>query len=145
MAKSNDKKTDTAAKGVAKPNTSKVKDTEETAGQAIGAQDGGAVAGTDGKAAPVDTAGKADTTVEKGDKPAATKGDTGKDTGAPKPESGKAKATRQRIAKELFKAHGEWSELHFTSDGIPFKNKPDALKHSATLADKTIITETKDE
>lgn len=48
------------------------------------------------------------------------------------------------IAKGIFERSNNFSILFFTSDSIPFKTKADALKHTGSLEDKTIVTVNKE-
>lgn len=50
---------------------------------------------------------------------------------------------RLRIARDIFKPNDRCEVLYFTSDFIPFFYESDAVRHTRNLADKTIITITK--
>lgn len=47
---------------------------------------------------------------------------------------------RLRIAAEIFENNSRYEALHFTSDFVPFGSENDAIKHTRSLANKTIIT-----
>ncbi|MBF0576605.1 hypothetical protein [Dysgonomonas sp. GY617] len=47
---------------------------------------------------------------------------------------------RNRIAATIFAKESRFTALHFTSDFVPFGNENDAIKHTRSLANKTIIT-----
>lgn len=47
---------------------------------------------------------------------------------------------RSKIAVDIFKKHPSKSVLYFTNDLIPFFDESDAIKHAASLKDKTVVT-----
>lgn len=46
---------------------------------------------------------------------------------------------RERIAEEVFRKNAVKDVLWFTSDFIPFWEKSDAVRHSASLKDQSVI------
>lgn len=51
---------------------------------------------------------------------------------------------RSKIAVDIFKKHSSKSVLYFTNDMIPFFDQSDAIKHAASLKDKTVVTVNKE-
>jgi hypothetical protein len=51
---------------------------------------------------------------------------------------------RKRVANEVFYKHSLCKVLYFTSDMIPFFEKADAIRHSASLKENTVVTVNKD-
>lgn len=71
-------------------------------------------------------------------------GKTGDEDENMPPVPHKGEERRLTVAKEVFK-YSLKTVLYFTSDDVPFYEESDALKHAASLYDKTVITVNKEQ